>query len=46
MCEIIHVYVGGEHPAPCFTTIGEAIAYISRDYTPPGGHMGPCGGGA
>lgn len=34
MCEIIHVYVGGEHPAPCFTTIGEAIAYISRDYTP------------
>lgn len=34
MCEIIHVYVGGEHPAPCFATIGEAIAYISRDYTP------------
>lgn len=34
MCEIIHVHVGVAQPAPCFATIGEAIAYISRDYTP------------
>ncbi len=34
MCENIHVYVGREQPAPCFATIGEAISYISRDYTP------------
>lgn len=34
MCEITHVYVGKEQPAPCFATIGQAIAYISRDYVP------------
>ncbi len=34
MREIIHVYVGENQPAPCFATIGEAINYISRDYTP------------
>ena len=34
MCEDLHVYVGREQPAPCFSTIGEAIAYVSRDYVP------------
>lgn len=34
MCEITHVYVGKNQPAPCFATIGEAISYISRDYVP------------
>lgn len=34
MCEIIHVYVGGKQPAPCFATIGEALSYVSRDYVP------------
>lgn len=34
MYDTIHVYVGSEQPAPCFSTVGEAIAYVSRDYTP------------
>lgn len=34
MCEVIHIYVGENQPSPCFATIGEAISWISRDYTP------------
>lgn len=35
MCKITHIYVGSNQQAPYFATIGEAIAYISKDYTPP-----------
>ena len=34
MSKITHIYVGSNQQAPYFATIGEAIAYISRDYTP------------
>ncbi|MBO5282914.1 MAG: hypothetical protein J6B43_07310 [Lachnospiraceae bacterium] len=34
MNDILHIYVGGAQPDPCFATIGEAIAYASRGYAP------------
>lgn len=34
MKHTIHIYVGQDQPDPCFATIGEAIAYASRDYEP------------
>lgn len=34
MCEVIHIYVGKNQPAPCFATIGAAIEYAGRDYSP------------
>ena len=34
MSKITHIYVGSNQQAPYFATIGEAIAYISKDYTP------------
>ena len=30
MCEVIHIYVGKNQPAPCFATIGAAIEYAGR----------------
>lgn len=43
MRETIHIYVGGDQPAPCFATIGEAITHASEGYEPlPAAFPAPC----
>ena len=43
MFETTHIYVGTNQPAPCFATIGEAIAHASEGYEPlPAAFPAPC----